>query len=268
MAVAKDIPPNTIRAHLVPGVNIVVEDYIRPCEIKRDWMDAIPQQYIYRCIPLLAANTMGWEILNPSTSEVTWNGGDLTNAMQIDTETPGKFTAASHFGTGMVTWYVPFLFRTSPDLGLLITGPANHEHNNAVPLDAFVRTDWLPFPFTMNWRITQTDTAVRFEAGEPICRILPYPIAMLNETKLEIDLLSKDPGFLAEVNEFGRARAKNSQRQQADALRAQQTGEELKGEGVWNAQYVKAKAKDTGEGMEPHQTIFRPLMPIDLTDKP
>ncbi len=267
MTEPKNIPPNTVRAHLVPDVDIAIEDHIRPCEIKRNWMDAIPQQYIYRCIPLLAANTMGWEILNPSTSEVRWDGGDLTNTMRIETETPGKFTAASHFGTGMVTWYVPFLFRTSPDLGLLVTGPANHEHNNAVPLDAFVRTDWLPFPFTMNWRITQTDTPVKFEAGEPICRILPYPIAMLNETKLEIDLLSKDPGFFAEVNEFGRARASNVQRQQADALRAQQTGETLTGEGVWNAQYVKAKAKETGEGMEPHQTIFKPQIPIDLTDE-
>jgi len=267
MNAPKDIPPNTIRAHLVPGVEIDIDAHIRPSEIKRDWMDVIPKQYIYRCIPLLAANTMGWDILNPSASEVRWDGGHLTNAMHIQTETHGKFTAASHFGSGMVTWYVPFLFRTSPDLGLLVTGPANHEHNHAVPLDAFVRTDWLPFPFTMNWRITHTDTPVRFEAGEPICRILPYPIAMLDETKLEIDHLAKDPGFFAEVNEFGRARAANVQRQQADALRAQQTGEVLTGEGVWNAQYVKAKAKDTGKGLTPHQTIFKPQKPLDLTDE-
>ena len=263
----KDIAPNTIRAHLMPGITIEIDEHIRPCKVKREWMDTIPGKYVYRCIPLLAANTMGWEILNPSTSEVSWDGGDLTSALSIDTAEAGKFTAASHFGSGMVTWYVPFLFRTSPDLGLLVTGPSNHEHNKAVPLDAFVRTDWLPFPFTMNWRLTRKDTPVRFEAGEPICRILPYPITMLDETNLEIDLLSNDPGFLDEVNQFGQARAANVERQQADAARAQMTGEALTGEGVWNAQYVKAKGKEPGEGLAPHQTIFNPQMPIDLTDK-
>lgn len=259
----KPLPPNTVRAHIVPGIEIDIDAHIRTAAIKRDWMDSVPQQYIYRCIPLLAANTMGWEILNPSASTALWDGGDLTSAIRIETDAPGKFTAASHFGAGMVTWYVPFLFRTSPDLGLLVTGPANHEQNNAVPLDAFVRTDWLPFPFTMNWRITAKDTPVRFEAGEPICRIMPYPILMLDETRLEIDLLAKDPGFLAEVNEFGRARAANVARQQADARRAQMTGEQLTGEGVWNSQYVKAKGTDKG-GAAPHQTVFTPGHPIDV----
>jgi len=245
----KNIAPNTIRAHLVPGINIEIDEHIRPCKVKREWMDTIPGKYVYRCIPLLAANTMGWEILNPSASEVSWDGGDLTNALRIDTDEPGKLTAASHFGSGMVTWYMPFLFRTSPDLGLLVTGPSNHEHNKAVPLDAFVRTDWLPFPFTMNWRL------------------MPYPITMLDETNLEIDLLSNDPGFLDEVNQFGQARAANVERQQADAARAQKTGEDLTGEGVWNAQYAKAKGKEPGEGLAPHQTIFNPQMPVDLTDK-
>ena len=264
----KTLPPNTVRAHVMPGLpGLRVEDHIRTATIKRDWMDAIPQQYVYRCIPLLAANTMGWELLNPVTSHVTWAGGDLTNTLQITHEAHSRFAAGSHFGTGIVTWYVPFLFRTSPDLGLIVTGPANHEHSHAVPLDAFIRTDWLPFPFTMNWRMTATNTPVTFKAGEPIARILPFPIAMLEETTLEITDLETDPGFLAEVNAFGQARQQNVAKQQADARRAQQTGEQLTGDGVWNAQYVRAKGTTSG-GFAPHQTIFKPAPPKDLRGKP
>ena len=262
------LPPNTVRAHVMPGLQgLRVEDHLRTAMIKRDWMDAIPQQYVYRCIPLLAANTMGWELLNPVTSHLTWSGGDLTSTLSIQTEQQNPFSAGSHFGTGIVTWYVPFLFRTSPNLGILVTGPANHEHNHAVPLDAFVRTDWLPFPFTMNWRLTEANKRVTFKAGEPIARIMPFPIAMLEETNFEIVDLQSDPGFLAEVEAFGQARQRNVAKQQEDARRAQQTGETLTGEGVWNAQYVRAKGKEGG-GFAPHQTVFKPPLPKDLRGKP
>ena len=264
----KILPPNTVRAHIMPGLEgLRIEDHLRPAKVKRDWMDGIPQQYVYRCIPLLAANTMGWELLNPATSHVSWSGGDLTNTLTIRTEVQSPFSAGSHFGTGIVTWYVPFLFRTSADLGLIVTGPANHGHNHAVPLDAFIRTDWLPFPFTMNWRLTATDTEVTFKAGEPLARILPFPLALIEDTQLEVTDLASDQGFMAEVEAFGRARQQNVAKQQADARRAQETGEQLTGDGVWNAQYVRAKGNKEG-GFAPHQTIFKPSFPKDDRDGP
>lgn len=256
------LPPNTLRACLIPGANIKVDDVIRPCQPSQEWMDEIPQKYIYRCIPLVAANTMGWELLNPVRSQVSWTGGDMNTDVQIKSDDQSPFGASSHFGVGTVTWYLPFLFRTSADLGLLVTGPANHGHNHAVPLDAFVRTDWLPFPFTMSWRLTHKETPVTFEAGEAICRILPYPIALLNETQLEITELSADRGFFAEVNQWGQARAQNVARQQADAKAWLEGGDKPTGEGVWNSQYVRAKGV-TSDGFEPHQTIFKPAKPVD-----
>ena len=129
---------------------------------------------------------MGWELLNPVETEVVWDGGVYNTNVRATPKRQHPFAAASHFGSGMATWYLPFLFRTSPDLGLVIAGPANHERDDAVPLDAFVRTDWLPFPFTMNWRLLKKNEPVVFKEGEPICRVYPFPIALLEETKLEI----------------------------------------------------------------------------------
>jgi len=257
------LPPNTIRAHIVDGADITPAEYIRPAKITRDWMDAVPGRFIYRCIPLIAANSMGWELLNPAESRVIWDGGAGGEALSTITRKPGPFTASSHFGSGIVTWYVPFLFRTSPDLGLYITGPANHGHDDAVPLDAFVRTDWLPFPFTMNWRLTRADHAVTFAAGEPIARIMPFPLAMLDETTLEITTLAADPAFAKEVAEFGKAREKNRQAQQENARLAVETGEAISSDGVWNGQYVKARGGEAQDGFRPHQTVFRPQAPID-----
>jgi len=257
-----NLQPNTVRAHLIPGANVEPSDHIRPCKAARDWMDKSPKKYVYRCIPLIAANTMGWELLNPIDADIVWNGGAMNTDVSVKQSVRDKFGPVSHFGVGMVTWYVPFIFKTSPDLGLIVTGPANHERDDVVPLDAFIRTDWLPFPFTMNWRITRPDHTVSFKAGEPISRVLPYPIALLNETELEIVELSSDQGFLDEVNQWGAARAQNVQKAEADIAAWLDGGEKPEGDGVWNSQYVRAKG-DKDAGFEPHQTVFRPKPPVD-----
>ena len=256
------LPPNTIHACVLPGTSEEVSDWIKPCRASRDWMDEVPQKYIYRCVPMVAANTMGWEMFNPVDSQVTWNGGELNNALNIANSSHSRFAATSHFGAGVVTWYLPFLFRTSPELGLVVTGPANHGHDAAVPLDAFVRTDWLPFPFTMSWRLTRKNQQVSFQKGMPICRIFPYPIALLEETRLEIHELTEDAGFMQEVQQWGVQRQKNVTQQQADAARWQATGEKPTGDGVWNSQYVRAKSKESDAGFQPHQTAFK-CAPVD-----
>lgn len=256
------LPPNTIRAAMIPGAKVDPGAHLRTAAATREWMDAVPQKYVYRCIPLIAANTMGWELLNPVDAVAVWSGGPMNTDVQIRQAKPDKFGAVSHFGAGVVTFYVPFLFRTSPELGLLVTGPANQDGANAVPLDAFVRTDWLPFPFTMNWRLTRAREEARFSAGDPIARILPFPIAMLDETTLEVTDLADDPGFLAEVNAFGAARAQNVQKAQSDVADWLAGGAEPTGDGVWNQQYVRAKGSG-GDGFQPHQTVFRPKAPED-----
>lgn len=267
------IAPNTVRAHIIEGAGIDPDDYMRPAKVRRGWMDDVPAGYINRCIPLLAANTMGWELLNPADTQIIWDGGERIENLHIDCGARGKFTASSHFGSGIVTWYLPFLFRTSPDLGLYVCGPANHGKAGVSPLDAFVRTDWLPFPFTMNWRLTDKDRRVNFRKGEPIARIMPFPIALIDETELEITRLADDPGFAAEVAAFGKARQSNVAARNENVLTAQTRDNQNKSavmpsqSGVYNAQYVKAKGVKaggkTGQGYAPHQTVFRPKPPID-----
>jgi hypothetical protein len=50
-------------------------------------------------------------------------------------------------------------------------GPPNHIKDGIQALAGLVETDWLPFPFTMNWLFTRPGT-VRFEKGEPFCFIM------------------------------------------------------------------------------------------------
>ena len=43
----------------------------------RDWMDATPNRFANRCLPLRIASQAGWFVLNSHALRVTWNGGVL-----------------------------------------------------------------------------------------------------------------------------------------------------------------------------------------------
>jgi hypothetical protein len=71
-------------------------------------------------------------------------------------------------------------------------GPANMPKHGIQPLEGIIETGWLPYPFTINWKMTAKNTRVRFERGEPIAQILPYPGDLISEMQPEIQMLSMD----------------------------------------------------------------------------
>lgn len=259
------MPQQIISAYVLPGAPDNAASLLRPARPKRDWMDRTPENYAYRCVPLSAANTMGWEILNPVNCEFRWNGLTPHQQVFVYREKELRFGPKSHFGTGVVTWELPFLFQTPPGYGLVVTGPANHDHADITPLDGFIRTDWLPFPFTMNWRITTPDTTVRFEQGEPIARIFPYPLELLDDTRIELRDLDENPEFKQRFEQWSAQRQKNYQQRQVKASTTR-PGENPDLDELWNRQYAKGKGADTAD--TEHQTVFRCEPVTDRRNKP
>ncbi|MER8442874.1 DUF6065 family protein [Mesorhizobium sp. M1066] len=84
-----------------------------------------------------------------------------------------------------------YLFRTNAGWALWVRGSPNSAKRNIVPLDGLVETEWLEFPFTMNWRFTRPGT-VQFEKGEPFCFLTLVPHALLGQVQPEIRSLDED----------------------------------------------------------------------------
>jgi len=250
-----EVPERTILAYLLPGVEDEAQQWIRPARPTRKWMEATQMRYAYRCIPLSAANTMGWELINPVTCEFHWNGMTDPRSLHVWTEQPHRWGPRSHFGSGIVTWELPFLFRTPADWGLVVAGQANHEKDGIAPLDGFIRTDWLPYPFTMNWRINDAKRTIRFEAGEPIARIFPYPLAPLDEFEVRIAKLDDDPAFRQEFIDWAKRRQQGYQERQAAEAKLAQTEQMPDLEQLWSRQYAKGQGADAAT--RKHQTVFR-----------
>jgi hypothetical protein len=102
----------------------------------------------------------------------------------------------------VLTFQPGYLFRTPPGVNLLVRGPVNVPKDGITALEGLVETDWLPMPFTMNWRLTRPGTVV-FEPGEVFCTILPYPRGYAESYRPELrDLARDDPALLVQVAEW------------------------------------------------------------------
>ena len=181
---------------------------IVPGRSNRDWMDAFPDRQPYRCLPLSMANSTGWEILCPMDLKIIWNGGpgkdDLSFKTRGDPRAIPSF-ADSHFQRGIVTFHTGHLFRTPPGWGLMTMGAPNFFKDGIAPLTGLVETDWLPFPFTMNWQMTRPGEVI-FKKGEPFCFIVPIEHGKLEEIQPERKLLSTNPDLEKEFHGWAESR--------------------------------------------------------------
>jgi hypothetical protein len=160
-----------LTAYRLPGARQYYK--LRPADPDRYWMDISTGGWANRCLPLRMANQYGWEILNPSTFEVEWKDKPDLDSIKFDFKSESRSDPRSLFGFGTITWTVPYLFVTPPGWNLIVRGPTNFWRDGAVALDGLVETDWLPFTFTMSWKITRPFKKIKFETDDPICLIIP-----------------------------------------------------------------------------------------------
>ncbi|MBI5515715.1 MAG: hypothetical protein HY909_18175 [Deltaproteobacteria bacterium] len=230
---------------------------ILPAEPTREWMDVFPHRHPYRCLPLAIANTYGWELLCPGSFEATWNGGP--DATDITFRGEGQFKQLTHFvqsffARGIVTFHTGYLFRTEPGWHTVASGPMNLPKDGIQALTGVIETDWLPFPFTMNWHFTRPGT-VRFEAGEPFCHVYLVKANVLQEVSPVIRSIHEDQDLKAEYEQW-----RSNREQFIQKLRGRD--EETVKQG-WQKNYFRGVLVDGTPTEAPHVSKLRLQMPRD-----
>jgi hypothetical protein len=182
---------------------------------QRQWMDETHQRSAYRCLPLLMANQSGWLILNNSNVRFKWDGGPGMDAVTIHGDgyplPAGAAGVMSHFGSGIVTWTIPFLFRTPTGYNMWVKGPANYFKDGAAPLEAVVETDWAVATFTMNWKITRPHHWVAFDKGDPFCMIIPQRRGERENFQPEIQPIYNNPELSQQIDRWQTSRGEFNQ---------------------------------------------------------
>ena len=219
---------------------------IRPASQRRAWMDASPNGYAYRCLPLTIANSHGWEILSAEDHEAIWNGGPGTKDITCRSTGDGRFRVMSHFGSGIITFDIGCLFRTDPAVNLMVTGPLNAPKDGIAPLPGIVETDWATATFTMNWLFTRPNHVVRFAKDEPICFIFPLARGLIESAEPEIRALESDPALHADYQRWRESRSQFLK----DLPHPGTTASQQK----WQKAYFRGELPGGSPGSEAHQT--------------
>jgi hypothetical protein len=231
---------------------------IRPGQVQRTWMDNFPERHAYRCLPLTMANCTGWEILCPMDFTAEWNGGMAQKDIKLTPNRPHPDFhdfVESHFSGGVITMHTGYMFRTPPGWAVWACGAPNHFKDGIQALTGLVETDWLPFPFTMNWMFTRPGE-VQFKKGEPFCFITLMEHRKLDAFEPVLKHLESDPVLNGQFESWTKERDtfnKKLARQDPETVKA-----------AWQRYYFKGEFPDeTGEAPKEHANKRR-LKPMRL----
>ncbi|MFT3769429.1 MAG: DUF6065 family protein [Minicystis sp.] len=191
-------------AYAVTAESVVT---LGPAPARRAWMDGTPERFANRCLPLLMANQAGWVVTLTEPVEIAWSGRDGQGEVDVFGSDRVKDNVASHFGSGIVTFKLPYLFRTEPGYNLLARGPANLPKDGITPLEGLIEADWSFAPFTMNWQITRPRVRLRFEVGDAIAMLVPQRRGELEGFSPRLRALDDDPEIAAAYRAWREGRA-------------------------------------------------------------
>ena len=223
---------------------------LRPNDAKRAWMDATNQAFAYRCLPLTIANAHGWSFHLKHEFRVRWSGSNSPEGMQFAAKNRDVAQMLDcGFGHGILTFHVHGVFRTEPGWNLMIGGPVNMPKDGISPLTGVIETDWSPYSFTMNWKLTRTDTWVEFAEGEPFCSVLPVQRGVMEDVEPEFHEIGDDAELAREHGEWS-----DSRRGFIDDLK-NPDGDAAKQK--WQRSYYLGKRLDGSEGVEDHAIKLR-----------
>lgn len=190
---------------------------LRRAHPQRAWMQDTPGAggstgYASRCLPLLIANQLGWDVVSRRTYVFVplENGHFLIHP--LDGTLPTAGAPQNNFGGGLVTWPSPWSFETPPGWDLLVLPPVNHLARPGVTaLGALVETDHGITRFTFNWKV-ELGTAVFVRPDDVIATLVPYPTDQLAGWALE-ETGGEPEGF----GEWAAVRKQDSMEMAADA---------------------------------------------------
>lgn len=219
---------------------------LEPSPIARDWMDDSDNRFEYRCLPMVLANQSGWILRTIGDIRAYWFGGDKKTDVKIETE-GGHAANSVHsmFGSGIITFTFPILFRTPKGINLWVKGPSNWIKSGVQPLEGIVETDWSISTFTMNWKITRVGQWIHFKVGEPCCMLVPIPRGLAESFEPRFESLESNPTLSDEYNRWQSDRAGFLKDIEARKPEAVQAG--------WQKDYFQGR-NTTGEKFEEHQT--------------
>lgn len=229
---------------------------VRPASRERAWFDEFPDHFPYRCLPLVIANQAGLVLSMNFAFSVVWDGTPAQSGIKVTSNDRRAATyITGHFGYGVLTFSLPYLFRTPENVALMAMGPANLPKIGVVAMEGIVETNWSPYTFTMNWKMLEPGRAVLWDAGEPFCQLVPIDLNLIKNIQVEHKPLAADPELQARHNTWAESRRKfNDERK---------TAPPSPGPSPWQKHYFQGKLPDGAPGVDPEAHLTKTSTELD-----
>lgn len=169
---------------------------IRPCSMKREWMDSFPRRNPHRCNPMTVANSYGWEVYSPISFTAIWDGSmgqSSVSGISFRSKDDHNLLPKHHFGNGILTWDTGFIIKTEFPYAMFVNSPSNTITKNVTPLSGIVETYWLPFTFTLNWKINDPGHPVIINKGDVLAQIFPVQINVFDDMEVVVKNTTEAP---------------------------------------------------------------------------
>ncbi len=107
---------------------------LAPARAQRDWMDRLPAQQAYHCLPMAIANAYGWNVLCPVPIEIEWNGGPM-----VHDSDHARLEAAARRRADPLFLLIPFRLRHRHDAARLHLPHRSRAGTSLRPAPSIVR---------------------------------------------------------------------------------------------------------------------------------
>jgi len=158
---------------------------ITPASIKREWMDVTPEKHAYRCFPVTQSNVIGWNVSCNKDIVFLWNGINDTSSDNIKIIEGSDFTYTGR-GQSTVSIQTGIVFRTKPNLSLMVINPVNYFNDDFETMSSLISTSWYDndYPIAIKAKIPNKEITVK--AGQPVATIVPISLTDLDNTSIEV----------------------------------------------------------------------------------
>ena len=108
-------------------------DLLQNATARREWLNKEPEQtFAYSCIPMTHASESGIWIVSDAGFNVFWNGDKTLESVVFNFDSEKEkneslICATSHFPIGIVTFSLPFLFKTPPGWDFMFLVAQTHQ---------------------------------------------------------------------------------------------------------------------------------------------
>ena len=152
--------------------------------VRRDWMDSTYAKHAYQCYPLTMANVMGWEVRLENDVVAVWDGGNSVPRIVSGEKSAEGRQICSASIIGQLSFHIGYVFKTEESYGTMISGSPNFDYNGAIPLTAYIPSDWWPDEVFMNWRIEEVGKEVVFKKDSPFMFFTILDTSLVTEASM------------------------------------------------------------------------------------